>query len=148
MRNEIKNPDVINPNDSIVWKGRMLRLRLLQDSVQKHLGTAYIGQAHYYNEGRKNIQFKIGDRVIKKDRKLSQATQNYMTKLGLRFVGPFTITRVTSPVMYRLTADDEKIIDKCHINEFKPYHLDDTLQEEQRRDEEERREKPMTSLSS
>lgn len=111
----------------------------MQDSVQKHLGTAHIRQSNYYNKGRKNIRFKIRDGVMKKNRKLSQATQNYMAKLGPRFIGPFTITPVISQVMYRLTDDYGRVIDKCHIHELKPYNLDEFLQEEQRRNEEEQR---------
>lgn len=88
--------------------------------VGRNLGVAQIRQAENHDKGRKDLKFKVGHLVLKRNRKLSQTAQHYTAKLAPRFSGPFTITHVISPIAYEITNDHGKIIPKIHILELEP----------------------------
>ncbi|XP_068989240.1 probable serine/threonine-protein kinase mkcB [Neodiprion pinetum] len=81
LRNQLENDDEIELQDTDRWTDHLRRLQILRDEVQRHLIEANEKQAHYYNLRRRDIQFKEGDRVLKKNHTLSSGPERTTAKL-------------------------------------------------------------------
>lgn len=121
LRNQLENDDEIELQDTDRWTDHLRRLQTLRDEVQRHLIEANEKQAHYYNLRRRDIQFKEGDRVLKKNHTLSSGPERTTAKLSKKFIGPYIITKKISPTIYELTTESGKNIGKCHIEDLKLY---------------------------
>ncbi|XP_068990460.1 GATA zinc finger domain-containing protein 14-like [Neodiprion pinetum] len=75
-----QNDDEIELQDTDKWTDHLRRLQTLRDEVQRHLIEANEKQAHYYNLRRRDIQFKEGDRVLKKNHTLSYGLERTAAK--------------------------------------------------------------------
>lgn len=111
----------LQPGDPEAWADRMLRLHNLRDWVAENLRQAHESQARYYNRSKRVTAFKIGDRVLAKNRVLSNAAKHIASKLADKFKGPFTVAKVMSPLVYRLEDDKGKIYDKIYVRDLKLY---------------------------
>ena len=79
-------------------------------------------QSHYANKKRRDLSFEVGDKVLLSGSHINQPGSR---KLNPKYLGPFEITRVISPVSYQLKLpDDWKIHDVFHISLLKPYYED------------------------
>ncbi|XP_068990441.1 proteoglycan 4-like [Neodiprion pinetum] len=107
-RNQLENDDEIELQDIDRWTDHLRRLQTLRDEVQRHLIEANEKQAHYYNLRRRDIQFKEGDRVLKKNHTLSSGPERTAAKLSKKFIGPYIITKKISPTIYELTTESER----------------------------------------
>ena len=58
--------------------------------------------AKYYNRRQQARGFVVGDSVLRRNRMLSSAAQNFSPKLAPKYGGLFTITKQLSPVVYEL----------------------------------------------
>ncbi|XP_046590237.1 GATA zinc finger domain-containing protein 14-like [Neodiprion lecontei] len=76
----LENDDEIELQDTDKWTDHLRRLQTLRDEVQRHLIEANEKQAHYYNLRRRDIQFKEGDRVLKKNHTLSSGPERTAAK--------------------------------------------------------------------
>ncbi|XP_068992597.1 putative uncharacterized protein DDB_G0290521 [Neodiprion pinetum] len=108
LRNQLENDDEIELQDTDRWTDHLRRLQTLRDEVQRHLIEANEKQAHYYNLRRRDIQFKEGDRVLKKNHTLSSGPERTAAKLSEKFTGPYIITKKISPTIYELTTESER----------------------------------------
>ena len=53
---------------------------------------------------------------------LSSAAENFVSKLAPEYGGPFTITKLLSPVVYELRIPHRRKSVKVHVKDLKPYH--------------------------
>ncbi|KMQ87492.1 retrovirus-like pol polyprotein [Lasius niger] len=126
LRQEGPDPELeVDDTATAKWKERMERIQALRDWVIENLDVAHQRQAHYYNQHRRDRRFVIGDKVLKQQHVLS-AAQAVSAKLATKYHGPFTITRVLSPVVYELADSEEKAIGKIHAKDIKPYIVPST----------------------
>ena len=66
--------------------------------------------------------FSEGDKFTLSTRRLKQVNSHLPVKRCRRWVGPFVVNRVVSPVAYRLDLPQGwKIHPTCHINNLKRY---------------------------
>ena len=86
------SPDVANFLENI---------RDIQTTVARELDLAKARQAEQANRHRRELTFSVGDRVRLSTDNLTLADYP-SSKLRPRFLGPFTVSRVISPVSYRL----------------------------------------------
>ena len=86
------------------------RLKDIHVFVQQQSATAKALQAAYANQHRRPVTFKVGDSVMLSTEKLSLKEQP-SKKLRDRWLGPFTILQVVSPVAYRLNLPSQM---QCH----------------------------------
>ncbi|XP_033225941.1 uncharacterized protein LOC117178627 [Belonocnema kinseyi] len=86
------------------WLKRMERLDHLRNWVCRNLDKAYETQTKYYNAGKRDRDFSVGDLVLRRNRKLSKKIANIASKLFPKFEGPFKIKRRLSPVVYTLRS--------------------------------------------
>lgn len=99
----------------------MEKVQTLREWVVENLEAAHQKQAHYYNLRRRDRQFGAGELVLKRQHVLSSAAQAISAKLATKFHGPFTISRVLSPVVYELQDTNGRTIGKIHVKDLKPY---------------------------
>ena len=72
----------------------------------------------------------VGDQVLKRQHVLSSAAQGVSAKLATKFHGPFTVSRVLSPVVYELRDAANRPLGKIHVKDLKPYHAPIDFDEE------------------
>lgn len=64
-KSEVKDPKF--------WLERMRRLGAYQDLIKRFLFKALSRQAEGYNKGKREVEFKVGDLVMRRDHHLSDA---------------------------------------------------------------------------
>lgn len=77
----------------------------------------------YYDQKRRNIEFQVGNLVLKRQHVLSSAAQNVAAKFSPKFHGSFRVSRMLSPVVCELSGLNGNFISKVHVQDLKPYHL-------------------------
>ena len=107
--------------DSVAWADRMQRLPAIYDMVQTNLKLVNERQAKYFNRNRRNIIFKVGDLVLRRNRVLSSAADHFAAKLAPKFVGPCIVEQVLSPVIYMLRDVNGDKTTKVHVEDLKTY---------------------------
>lgn len=95
-------------------------------SAKAALVKAQARQAAAYNKHHRPGSFVVGDKVLLSSKHFSNipgATESSVRKLGPKAYGPFTITKVISPVVYRLQLPANiKIFPVLHISKLRPWH--------------------------
>ena len=104
-----------------VWADRVRRLDALRDLVIKNMERAHERQAEYYNRGRQDTRFQVGDMVMRKVHVLSSAARNFSAKLAPGWEGPYKIVEVKPANVYILDMHGERRNPKVHVKELKKY---------------------------
>jgi transposase InsO family protein len=102
------------------------RLRLLKDTfefVRVNLARAFAKQSKYYNLRHREWRCHLGDRVLKRDHPVSSGAKGFAAKLAPKYSGPYTVTKVLSPVVYNLRSPSGEKILRPHIKNLKPYRM-------------------------
>lgn len=102
----------------------MSRLQFLREKVPYDLEDAYRRQAAQYNKHRRVVQFQVGDKVLKRQRILLSVTRFIaVTRYqATRYHGPYTISRILSPVVFQLEDEGGNRVSKISIDDLKPYY--------------------------
>ena len=76
LRREVEGPIKIEKIDPTTWADRVRRLDALRDLVSRHIDRTQEQQERYYNRGKRNAQFSVGDEVISyRDERISYQTR-------------------------------------------------------------------------
>ncbi len=87
----------------------------------EHIKQAQQRQKKYADEHRRDITFKIGDHVLLSTANLRFVHKDKAPKLLPKFLGPFAIVKVVSPVAYELALPPElRIHPVQHTEKLKP----------------------------
>ena len=97
----------------------MRRLDIITEEVQENLDEANKKQATHYTLRRQPIEFKVGDRVLKMETKISNEADNKAGKLFNKYEGPCIIKKKISPTIYELKNLKGKIVAEYNINDLK-----------------------------
>ena len=116
---ETKGPKTRLPPE--VWKDRVKRLGVLRDMVVRNIERAHQGQAVYYNRGRKDVRFQVGEMVMRKKHILSNAANKISSKLVPDWEGPYEIIEIKPPNVYILKMGSGQKNPKVHVSELKKY---------------------------
>lgn len=109
-------PDPSNPAYPILERQQNF-LRI----VKKNVEQAQNKQKHYYNQRRKQTQFKVGDVVWVRSHPLSRANEGFMAKLSEKWKGPAKVVKCLGPVNYAASyLNDLKNVDTYHVENLKP----------------------------
>lgn len=61
----------------------------------------------------------MGDKVFRREVVLSSAEKGFAAKLAPKYSGPYTVTKVVSPVVYNLKNISGKVLRRIHIKDLK-----------------------------
>ena len=106
------------------WRSRLRRLSEVQQIAADNSTAAQQRQARYYNASRRDVKFDLGEKVLKRNRILSSASQGVAAKLAPKFTGPYTISAQIGSNVYELKDSDGRPIGKVHVEDLKPFHED------------------------
>lgn len=78
-------------------------------------------QSKYYNRGRRDVTFKVGDLANKLAHFYSRKNQNVLSKLVKPFEGPYVIVKVCLPGVYELASQYGGLKGRYHISNLFKY---------------------------
>jgi hypothetical protein len=100
-------------------------LSLIQTSLQsakQHLAVAQNRQKQYADRHRRELEFTLGDQVLLSTAHLPLPLSSQVRKLASRWIGPFSILQVISPVAYKLDLPSHlRIHPVFHVSQLKPF---------------------------
>jgi transposase InsO family protein len=99
---------------------RLQKLKDIYELVRINLGRAFSTQSRQYNLRRREWRCHVGDKVMKKENPLSSAVKGFAAKLAPKYSGPYTVSKVLSPVVYDLKTSTGATLRKIHIKDLKP----------------------------
>ena len=102
---------------------RLASLRAALQTAKQHIAAAQQKQSKYANQHRREVIFKVGDRVMLSTEHLALKRDEQTPKLMAKFIGPFSITHVISNVAYRLLlpASFRLKHSSFHVSKLTPY---------------------------
>ena len=121
LRRDTDAGRAIERRDPNLWRERMSRLQVLRVYVTNSLEEAFVNKSRYYNLRRRNYRLKVGGMVLTRCRILSSKTKQIAAKFNPRFVGPYRVSKVLSPVVYEISDLTTRLIDKSRIEDLKSY---------------------------
>ena len=86
-----------------------------------NIERAHLRQAGYYNRGRKDVRYQVGEMVMRKTHVLSNAAHKISFKLAPDWEGPYEIIKIKPPNVYVLKMDSGCKNPKVHVSELKKY---------------------------
>lgn len=92
----------------------------LYRKVQEKLNVTYQRNSRRYNLRRRDFQFKVGDKVWKRNHVLSDAEKQFSAKLAPRYV-LCKVRTVKSRIVYELDNMDGTDAGTWHVSQLKPY---------------------------
>ena len=95
---------------------------------QAKLEEAHMRQAEQANRRRREIRFQVGDKVRLSTANM-QLPSTMSKKLVARYLGPFTVEKVVSPVAYKLKLPKSmrRIHPVFHASLLQPWNRDDVF---------------------
>ncbi|KAJ8913094.1 hypothetical protein NQ315_007043 [Exocentrus adspersus] len=77
-----------------------------------------------YDQGRRQEDFKVGDRVLLKTHTLSNQQKGFTAKLAPKRDGPYWIKEIVGPNSYIIANNSQgsEIIGKYHVSDLSPFH--------------------------
>lgn len=90
--------------------------------ARENLDVARLQQATQYNRGRRNLQFEVGDVVLKRTHPLSDAAKGFAASLAQRWDGPYVVVEKLSRLSYRLEhCETGQQLRSIHVNDLKHF---------------------------
>lgn len=110
----------LSTSDVEYFNQQLERLPKIYKDAKKRIDKAYLHSAKYYNLRKRNITYRVGDLVWKKNFVLSSAADKFTAKLAPKYV-LCKVLRVCSPLIYDLVDENDKSLGKFHISHLKTY---------------------------
>lgn len=124
MENTIELAPDARPRQSHSRFAQRLRdnIRNTVTMARGNIELAQSRQRTQYNRGRRNVEFSVGDLVLRRTHPLSNASQGFSASLAKRWEGPFVVeTRITR-LAYRLRCPITGArVGPVNINDLKPF---------------------------
>uniref|UniRef100_A0ABD2WAE1 Integrase catalytic domain-containing protein n=1 Tax=Trichogramma kaykai TaxID=54128 RepID=A0ABD2WAE1_9HYME len=126
LRNELDSPShTLTTLTQESWAHRIERLPALYQFVKENLKIANEHQAKQYNKNRKEIIYKVGDRVLRKTHTISSAPKEINAKFAEKWDGPCKIIKVLSNTVYELEHEKTGKKSKVYVNDMKKLKSDE-----------------------
>ena len=101
-------------------------MKIAQDQIKK----AQERYAKYDSKGKKDLDLAVGDQVLVSTKYLvpDQIAARPSQKLRQKYMGPYTVTQVITPVSYKLDIPaNMRIHPVIHVSQLKPYYTPSDL---------------------
>ena len=98
VRRSCKNPEATD---------RIVQLKRDLDAAREMIRKAQSRQAQYVNQHRRDIKFRVGDRVLMSTANLKLVGDNRSIKFAQRYIGPFEVKRVVNDNAYELALGQQ-----------------------------------------
>lgn len=109
------------PGDRDSYATNLKEMKPIFTEVRKKLHAAYERNARQYNLRKRDVSFKEGDLVWRRNKILSDAANKFSAKLAPRFILS-KIRKKVSNLVYDLVNEPEGTrAGKWHIKDLKPY---------------------------
>lgn len=90
--------------------------------AEANMKQAQERQSHYTNQRRRDVQYKMGDKVLLSTSDL-RLKMKVTPKLTARYIGPFTIVKVLSKLNYELDLPSSMSIHRVfHVSKLRSYN--------------------------
>lgn len=90
--------------------------------ARENLDVARVQQAEQYNQGRRDLQFEVGDFVLRRTHPLSDAARGFAASLANRWEGPFRVREKCSPLTYKLVhCETSEETGPVHVTDLKRF---------------------------
>lgn len=109
------------PTTRETHESRMGEFSKLYRSTQRNLKAAYDRSAKSYNLRRRDVQYEVGQEVLRRTRVLSSAADAIASKLAPKYEGPFVIDGKTGYNIYQLREPGSGKKSTVHVKDLKPY---------------------------
>ncbi|CAB0040694.1 unnamed protein product [Trichogramma brassicae] len=117
----------------IAWAMRMENLSGIRDKATENSQRAQERQAQYYNKKRRDVTFKLNDKVWRRNRILSSGAKGIAAKLGRRFRGPCKVSKLLGSNVYQLIGESGELLEKVTAIDLKPcYGRSSTAESDER----------------
>jgi transposase InsO family protein len=113
------NMNVIDPVAK--YAERFPKLKAIHELVKQKMTEANRKNAHHYNLRHRPSNFKVGDKVMKRNFAISKKGEGFSAKLTKVFVGPFVLKEQKAMNMFTLVDDDDKIIGDFDTKDLKKF---------------------------
>ena len=114
-------------NDTNVASVEQLLVSMKSDIEQSkfNLRKAQLRQQRYANAGRRDVEFKVGDKVWLSTSNLNKSIKDQTDKLREKFTGPYNVVARVGNVAYRLELPEQLIRRRIHpvfhVSQLKPF---------------------------
>lgn len=118
-----ENPNAnfdLDVDDVKTFAAELNKLPDLYRKVQDKLTANYKKNARIYNLRRRHHQFKVGEKVWKRNFVLSNAAKDFTAHLAPRYL-LCTVHKVRSPLVYDLKYENGTDAGAWHVSQLKPY---------------------------
>ena len=109
----------------------MVHIKDVQVVIAKELELAKANQSIQANRHRRDLSFKVGD-LIRLDPEFITLAQHPSSKLRPRYLGPFKVTAVVSPVSYRIQLPQDMLLAGVHpvfhVSRLLPWTTNDEVE--------------------
>lgn len=92
--------------------------------VRDRLDKVSEREQRYYNLRRRDVRYRLGQKVWRKNYSHSDAANYFTNKLAAKYVGPLIIQEVVSPWTYKLADLQGKFVGVWHAKDLKEFHTD------------------------
>jgi hypothetical protein len=107
---------------------RLEKLASDLEEAKKNLAAAQERQAFHANKKRRQVVFKVGDRVMLSTEHLKLKIDGQTSKLLSKYIGPFTVTRIINDTAYELDLPHSmRIHPVFHVSKLKAFRDGSTL---------------------
>jgi len=91
------------------------------EDVQRKLHNAYVRYSKSYNLRRRDVSFRVGDRVWRRNKVLSNAATNFSAKLAPKYILS-VVKKKPSKLVYDLCNEDGSKAGRWHIKDLKAFY--------------------------
>jgi len=105
------------------------QLKDLISFVRNNIFRAHDQSKQYYDAGRREVSFEVGEKVWVRNHELSDGDAHRAQKFMPKFIGPFTIKKKFGDTYY--LDVDGRLLPKRHVSELKAFHSREDFHESQ-----------------